>query len=122
MTDGPAAPSAVSMARLAALLPAAFYLPPLLIYAGIIPFAYRHAVLVAVAAALALLAWHRSLPHLAQLMGRRALSRRAGSELDRDRPRPIGAREAFAQPLRMHPRLPLGATPARIFGWSESCE
>ena len=38
MTDGPATLSAASMARLAAVVLAAFYLPPLLIYVGIIPF------------------------------------------------------------------------------------
>jgi hypothetical protein len=44
------------------LVLAAFYLPPLLIVLGLIPFAYRHVVLVAVAAALAVLAWLRSVP------------------------------------------------------------
>jgi CAAX protease family protein len=41
---------------------AAFYLPPLLIVVGVIPFAYRFVVLVAVAGALALLAWLRGTP------------------------------------------------------------
>lgn len=47
------------MMRLSALIVAAFYIPPLLIYFGLIPFASRHVVLVAVAAALAVLAWQR---------------------------------------------------------------
>jgi membrane protease YdiL (CAAX protease family) len=50
------------MARLAALLLAALYLPPLLIFLGIIPFAYRYAVLLIVAAALALVALYRGTP------------------------------------------------------------
>jgi hypothetical protein len=50
------------LAQLAALLLAAFYLPPLLIYFGFIPFAYRFVVLVAVAAILALVAWLRGTP------------------------------------------------------------
>jgi hypothetical protein len=56
------ASSAGSLAQLAAFLFAAFCLPPLLIYVGVIPFAYRFVVLVAVAAALALLAWLRGTP------------------------------------------------------------
>jgi hypothetical protein len=56
------APSAGSLARLAVLVLAAFYLPPLLIAFGLIPFAYRHVVLVAVAAALAVLALQRGMP------------------------------------------------------------
>jgi membrane protease YdiL (CAAX protease family) len=40
----------------------AFYLPPLLIACGLIPFAYRFVVLVAVAGALALVAWLRGTP------------------------------------------------------------
>jgi len=51
-----------SMVRLAALLLAAFYLPPLLIVLGVIPFAYRFVVLLAVAAALGLLALLRGTP------------------------------------------------------------
>ena len=56
------APSAGSLAQLAAVLLAAFYLPPLLIYFGLIPSAYRFVVLVAVAGALALVAWLRGTP------------------------------------------------------------
>jgi membrane protease YdiL (CAAX protease family) len=56
------APPARSLVQFAAILLAAFYLPPLLIYFGVIPFAYRFVVLVAVAAALALLAWLRGTP------------------------------------------------------------
>ena len=44
------------------LVLAAFYLPPLLIYFGLIPFSYRHVVLVAVAAALAVLAVQQGTP------------------------------------------------------------
>jgi membrane protease YdiL (CAAX protease family) len=55
-------PSVASLARFAALLLAAFYLPPLLIAFGVIPFAYRFVVLVVVAAALALVAWGRGTP------------------------------------------------------------
>jgi membrane protease YdiL (CAAX protease family) len=51
-----------SLTQFAALLLAAFYLPPLLITFGVIPFAYRFVVLVAVAAALALVAWLRGTP------------------------------------------------------------
>jgi membrane protease YdiL (CAAX protease family) len=57
-----ATPSAASLAQLAALLLASFYVPPLLIYFGLIPFAYRFVVLVAVAAVLALVALHRGTP------------------------------------------------------------
>jgi membrane protease YdiL (CAAX protease family) len=49
-------PSAASLARFAALALVAFYVPPLLIYTGLIPFSQRFAVLVAVAGALALVA------------------------------------------------------------------
>jgi uncharacterized protein len=54
--------SRASWARLATVLLAAFYLPPLLIVVGVIPFAYRFVVLVAVAAALALVALVRRMP------------------------------------------------------------
>jgi membrane protease YdiL (CAAX protease family) len=56
-----ATPSA-PLARLAVVLLAAFYLPPLLIVIGVIPFAYRFVVLVAVAAVLALVALWRGTP------------------------------------------------------------
>lgn len=60
---GPAEiPSRTSLLQLAALLLAAFFLPPLLIVLGVIPFAYRFVVLVAVAAALALVALVRGTP------------------------------------------------------------
>lgn len=59
MTDGPGTLSAASLTRLAGVVAAAFYLPPLLIYAGLIPFACRHVVLVVVAALLALIAASR---------------------------------------------------------------
>jgi membrane protease YdiL (CAAX protease family) len=56
------APSTQSLAQFAAIVLAAFYLPPLLIYFGIIPFAYRFVVLVTVAGVLALVAWRRGTP------------------------------------------------------------
>jgi CAAX protease family protein len=54
--------SRASPLQLAALLLAAFYLPPLLIAFGVIPFTYRFVVLVAVAAALAAVALLRGTP------------------------------------------------------------
>jgi hypothetical protein len=56
MTGGTAVPSRASALRFAVVVLAAFYLPPVLICLGAIPFAYRFVVLVAVAAALALVA------------------------------------------------------------------
>lgn len=69
------AQSAGSLAQFAAVLLAAFYLPPLLIYLRIIPFAYRFVVLVVVAAALGLLALWRATP-----------ARELGLRLDNIRP------------------------------------
>jgi hypothetical protein len=57
-----AEPSPGSLARFAAIVLAAFYLPPLLIVLGLIPFAYRFVVLVAVAAALGVVALLRGTP------------------------------------------------------------
>jgi uncharacterized protein len=62
MTEQAAADPQASLARFAALLFVAFYLPPLLITFGLIPFAYRFVVLVAMAAALAVLALQQGIP------------------------------------------------------------
>ncbi len=51
-----------SLVGFAALAFVAYCVPPLLIYVGIIPFAYRFYVLVAVAVALAVLAWRSKIP------------------------------------------------------------
>jgi CAAX protease family protein len=61
MTEQAAVASQASLARLAAVLLAAFHLPPLLIAFGYIPLAYRFVVLLGVAAALAILAWQQGL-------------------------------------------------------------
>ena len=53
------APSAASLAQFAVLVLAAFYVPPLLINVGLIPFSQRFVVLVAVAGGLALVALRR---------------------------------------------------------------
>jgi CAAX protease family protein len=62
MTEQAAAAPQASLARFAALLFTAFYLPPLLIAVGVIPFAYRYVVLVAMAGALAVLAVQQGTP------------------------------------------------------------
>jgi CAAX protease family protein len=62
MTEQVAIVPRASLARFAALLLAAFYLPPLLIYFGLIPFAYRYIVLLAIAAALAIVAVQQGIP------------------------------------------------------------
>src|SRR5262249_54413506 len=54
-----AAPSAASLAQFTALVLVAFYVPPLLIFVGLIPFSQRFYVLVAVAGSLALVALGR---------------------------------------------------------------
>src|SRR5262245_16050574 len=54
--------SAGSLVRFAAVVFAALYLPPLLLAFGVIPFAYRFVVLVAVAAALGVVALMRGMP------------------------------------------------------------
>jgi CAAX protease family protein len=62
MTEQAAVAPQASLAKFAALLLAAFCLPPLLIAFGLIPFDDRFVVLVAVAAALAVLAWQQGIP------------------------------------------------------------
>jgi uncharacterized protein len=62
MSDQAAVASQASLFRFASLLLIAFYLPPLLIAVGLIPFAYRYVVLVAMAAALAILAVQQGIP------------------------------------------------------------
>jgi membrane protease YdiL (CAAX protease family) len=62
MTSQAATASRTSLARFAAIVFVALYVPPLLIAFGVIPFAYRFVVLVAVAAALAGVALVRGTP------------------------------------------------------------
>jgi uncharacterized protein len=62
MTDQAAVAPQASLLSFAGLLLVALYLPPALIAVGLIPFAYRYVVLVAMAAALAVLARQQGIP------------------------------------------------------------
>src|SRR5262245_50319963 len=61
MPDQAAVARQASLSSFAGLLLVAFYLPPLLIAFGVIPFAYRYVVLVAMAVVLAILAWQQGI-------------------------------------------------------------